>query len=164
MRQAFKLAVAALLALFLTACSSVSELQPAGGETFPPSYSVTAVTVEDKTGKFHDLEDGADVEALMHDAMQEALLEAGKVGESSAELTYQIYIIQYQKGSALARWMMPGMGKTILSVEGLVKDSSGTVLATTQATESIGAGGGYTAGAWKYIFGNVAEKLVNDLP
>jgi hypothetical protein len=59
---------------------------------------------------------------------------------------------------------MPGMGKTILSVEGVVKDSRDIVLVTTQATESIGAGGGFTAGAWKYIFGNVAEKLVNDLP
>ena len=59
---------------------------------------------------------------------------------------------------------MPGLGKTILSVEGSVKDSTGNVIASTRATESIGAGGGYTIGAWKYIFENVAEKLVDDLP
>ena len=164
MQKTCKLATAALLFLYLAACSSVSELQPADGETFPSLYSVSAVTVEDKTGKFHDLKDGADVESLMRDAMQQALRDASKSGDSPAKLTYQIYIIQYQKGSAAARWMMPGMGKTLLSVEGLVLDSGGQVLATTQATESIGAGGGFTVGAWKYIFRNVAKKLVNDLP
>lgn len=164
MTRLLKLAIPATLLLCVAACSSVSELQPTGGVTFPPAYSITEVTVEDKTGKIHDLDDGADVEGLMHDAMQAALSDAGKVGMSGTKLSYEVYIIQYQKGSAVARWMMPGLGKTILSVEGLVKDSSGTVLATTQATESIGAGGGFTMGAWKYIFESVAKELVSDLP
>ena len=156
----------ALLILFigLAGCSSVSEIQPVSGVSFPSGYSVGTVEVEDKTGKFYDLKDNYTVTGLMQEAMEEALEKAGKRGASSNSLTYKVAVIQYQQGSAVARWMMPGVGKTILSVEGTVVDASGAVIATSQATESIGAGGGFTAGAWKYIFGNVADKLVGDLP
>ena len=153
-----------LVLLSLAACSTVSELQPAEGVSFPPSYSISQILVEDKTGEDHELENGMTVEALMKSAMREAISNSGKLESGGPKLTYEVFVIQYQKGSAAARWLMPGLGKTILSVEGSVKDSTGNVIASTRATESIGAGGGYTIGAWKYIFENVAEKLVDDLP
>ena len=107
----------ALLIIFigLAGCSSVSEIQPVSGVSFPASYSVGTVEVEDKTGKFYDFKDDYTVTGLMQEAMEEALEKAGKQGASSNSLTYKVAVIQYQQGSAVARWMMP-VGKTILSV------------------------------------------------
>ena len=69
----------------------------------------------------------------------------------------------YSKGNAVARWMLPGAGKTILSVEARLKNDVGAIVAESQATESIGAGGLYTIGAWKRVFDKVANSLVTDI-
>jgi len=59
--------------------------------------------------------------------------------------------------------MIPGAGKTVLSVEARMTDSYGGTVAKSQATESIGAGGLYTIGAWKRVFIKVAQSLVSDI-
>jgi len=159
-----KILTTVFVSLVTIGCSSVSELKPVAGIDFPPVYSIGNVEVEDRTGKEYELEGGANISVLMETAMYKALDDSGKREVKGSELSYEILIVDYQAGNAFARWLMPGAGKTILSVEGFVKDSTGTVLAATQASESVGAGGGYTIGAWKTVFDKVAKMLVKDLP
>ena len=56
-----------------------------------------------------------------------------------------------------------GYGSTVLVVEATLRDADGNVDATAQANRSVDAGGGYTVGAWKKIFDDVAGDLVSDL-
>ena len=57
---------------------------------------------------------------------------------------------------------MPGYGSTVLTVECALHDGAKKV-ATVNARRTVDAGGGYTVGAWKTIFGSVAEDIVADL-
>ena len=83
--------------------------------------------------------------------------------EERVDHSLEVNIIQYTKGNAVARWLLPGAGKTILSVEARLVSKTGTTVAESQATESIGAGGLYTVGAWKRVFDTVAKSLIKDI-
>lgn len=110
----------------------------------------------------HDF--GLDVEQMLADALTEQLRKKDLLWEegNSAKLTLDAQIIDYKKGSAFKRWLWPGWGKTDLIVHSDLKDETKTV-GTVQAKSSVAWGGGFTIGAWRNIFENVAKNMVKDL-
>ena len=99
-------------------------------------------------------------DAMVNELTNESLL--GQDGATNA-VTMNVNIIEYRKGDAFKRWLWPGYGSTVLVVEATLLDAEGNVDATAQANRSVDAGGGYTTGAWKKIFEDVAADLVADL-
>jgi hypothetical protein len=71
-------------------------------------------------------------------------------------------IIDYEQGNAFKRWLLPGYGSTVLKIEGELRDGQ-QIVATHHATHSVSFGGGYTIGAWRTIFNDVAEEIVQQL-
>jgi hypothetical protein len=149
----------ALLCAALAGCATSSNIEVLSDGALAHGFHIAAVTVRNDTGETFDI----DIEGMLQEAVESQVAKRDLVHAKGAALGFDVAIIQYEKGNAFKRWLMPGAGKTILSVEATFIDSAGKPIAQSQATRSIGAGGGYTIGAWKHVFGNVAEQLVDDL-
>lgn len=57
---------------------------------------------------------------------------------------------------------MPRWGATVLTVEATLKDND-QIVGKANASRNITAGGGYTIGAWKYVYDDIAADLISDL-
>jgi hypothetical protein len=121
---------------------------------------ISNIEVVNETGESFE---GIVVEEVLSQEIKGQLSALGLDSGSGAPATMKVNIIQYEKGNAVARWIMPGLGKTILSVEGEILGADGSLIANSQATETIGGGGLYTIGAWKRVFEKVARSLATDL-
>jgi hypothetical protein len=101
---------------------------------------------------------------MMRSAMKNELTKKGCFADK-ADNTYtiKIEILEYAPGNAFARWLMPGAGASKLKVITTVIDCKNVEIASIPIDRSVAAGGGYTIGAWEYVFTDVAERLVQDL-
>jgi len=147
------------LTFLLTGCVTSSNIQLVDTVAFDINFKISNVTIKNNTGQTFDI----DIAAMLSQAAKAELMKKDIYLEDTLAYSFNISIVQYEKGNAFARWMLPGMGKTILSVEANMKNKNGEIVAQSQATRSIGAGGGYTIGAWKKVFQDVSETLVSDL-
>ena len=147
------------ICLGLVGCATSGNIDVMSNSAFANGFHISAVTVRNDTGQTFDI----DIESMLQEAVESQVAKHELAHASGEPLAFQVAIIQYEKGNAFKRWLMPGAGKTILSVEATFIDADGDTIAQSQATRSVGAGGGYTIGAWKQVFSNVAEQLVEDL-
>lgn len=148
--------------LFLTACGTVEHsVRVADQQAFTPATKVVVADVSNKTGETFDI----NIEQMLREAMVKELTKENLLGHAGNPnvISMNINVIEYRKGDAFKRWLMPGYGSTVLVVEATLLDADGNIDATAQANRSVDAGGGYTIGAWKTIFGDVASDLVSDL-
>lgn len=81
--------------------------------------------------------------------------------DSYSKLVMNVKILDYDEGNAFKRWMMPGWGATKLSITAEILEND-NVIADSNATYKIYAGGVYSIGAWKKVFDNIAEVIVED--
>jgi hypothetical protein len=148
--------------LFLVACGTVEHsVRVEDQQAFGVDTKVLVGDVANKTGESFDI----DIEVMLRDAMVNELAKANLLCQQGTRdlVTMNVNIIEYRKGDAFKRWLWPGYGSTVLVVEAVLLDAEGNVDATAQANRSVDAGGGYTIGAWKEIFEEVAADLVADL-
>ena len=144
--------------VFIYSCSTTSSVELVGNKNSGLPYKLINIDASNKTGEVFE----NDIENMMKAALQNELkLYSGsnEINESSID----VLITQYTEGNAFGRWLAPGLSKTILTVEASLKDNSGAIVMQSQVTRSVGAGGGYTIGAWKKVFDDVAEELVNEM-
>ncbi|NCC04674.1 MAG: DUF4410 domain-containing protein [Proteobacteria bacterium] len=100
----------------------------------------------------------------MKNALQKELIANSIYGKESKDVyTIQIEVLNYAPGNAFARWIMPGLGASKLNIQTTIVDCKGTPFANIPIDRSVAAGGGYTIGAWEYVFVDVSERLVKDL-
>jgi len=155
---------AAILAalLFVSGCGTVEQKV-----ALDQQYSVLAGTkvelgaVKNQTGKSFDI----DVEKMLAVAFSQALKERNLLwtGGSTPKLVLTADIVEYSKGDAFKRWLMPGWGSTVLVVRGALYESDNRQVGLVDAKRTVDAGGGYTIGAWETIFKNVANDIVSKL-
>lgn len=70
----------------------------------------------------------------------------------------------YVKGSALKRWIMPGLGPTVGQVSAMLTDSTtGEIVIIVEGNATVRAGGLYTIGAEKYILPTAVDDVVSQL-
>ncbi len=83
-------------------------------------------------------------------------------GEGRYRLSCEV--IDYQEGSPIKRWIMPGWGQTAGKVSATVTDSStGQAVLIITGEERLGAGGLYSVGAESYIVDSAIDDLVRQL-
>jgi hypothetical protein len=138
-----------------TATRTESDLLPR------PGARVAVGSVTNATSQSFDV----DAPALLRDALASALAEEGLAPAGGpAAFVLDLAITEYRPGNAFKRWLLPGYGSTILGVEGTLRDAvTGALAASVVHRRSVHAGGGYTIGAWKSVFGWVAADVAADL-
>jgi hypothetical protein len=146
----------------LVACGTAQHSVKVEDErAFHQDTKVEVGEVSNRTGETFDI----DVEGMLRTAMNNALTEENLHSDPGSQnsIIMDLNIIEYRKGDAFKRWLWPGFGSTVLVIEANLLDADGNVDATAQANRSVDAGGGYTIGAWREIFNDVAADLVSDL-
>ena len=110
---------------------------------------------------------GIDEVALMRAALEQEASRRGVLwnGDPAQDhYTLSIAIVEYAPGNAFTRWLAPGLGSTLLHVQGqLVDPRDGAVVGRVDHARSVAFGGGYTIGAWETIFRSMASDVMGDL-
>lgn len=117
-------------------------------------------TITNATGFEYDV----DIIEMLSAALVEALTKNDLLAtdNDANKIIINARIVEYEKGDAFKRWLMPGYGSTVLRVQcDLVEGER--VIGSADAKRSVAAGGAYTIGAWKSIFKNTANDLVKDV-
>jgi hypothetical protein len=71
---------------------------------------------------------------------------------------------RFTEGSALKRWVMPGLGATQAAISVMVWEKpEEKLLATFRSQSSVSAGGLYTIGTDQYILGVAFDDIVKQL-
>ena len=151
-----------LLATIITGCGSAQhKVAFQQNYTCPEGTKFAVGSVVNETGATFDI----DIEKMFADALAEELRKEDLLckGDEKNRLTIMSKIIEYEKGNAFKRWLMPGWGGTVFSLQCDLKDEKNVTVGSATARRTVTAGGGYTIGAWKTIFASVAKDLVKDL-
>lgn len=150
-----------LLSIALIGCGSVEhKLDLQNSYTPAVATKIEVGKVTNETGQTFDV----NVEQMLTDALAEKLTEENLLwsGQGDDKLILSSKIVEYEKGNAFKRWLLPGWGSTVIAVHGdLKKDNQ--LVGSEQARRTVSIGGGYTIGAWKTIFNSIAEDIVEDL-
>lgn len=156
----FVVLVAAML--LVAGCGTVEhKVSLDQGYRVEPGTKVVVGPVTNRTGQTFDI----DVEKMLADALAQTLQERnlGWTKEPAPKLTLATDIVEYSKGDAFKRWLLPGWGSTALVVRATLTDSGNRKVGTVEAKRTVDAGGGYTIGAWKTVFDDLARDVVSDL-
>ena len=159
-----KVSLAAIVILFVFAASGCGSVHHT--LDFQNNYGPKADTkievgpVANETGEKFDI----DIEKMFATALAEKLRYKGLIweGKEGSKLTTNCKILEYKKGDAFKRWLMPGWGSTVLTVQCDLADNN-NVVGVINARRTVDAGGGYTIGAWEKIFGQLAMDIAEDV-
>ena len=151
-----------IVTLMFWRCGSVQHQAKLNKEYLPKEdLSIKVAKVVNDTGFTFDI----DIEDRLAVALEDQLLEEDLLwlGGNEPALIMESRIVEYKKGDAFKRWMMPGWGATELSIRCELKDDKNHSVGSVAASREIAAGGGYTIGAWETVFKDVAKDVAKDL-
>src|SRR5712692_2636283 len=165
-RTAGTLWVTVLLGLVLSGCGAVSHEAALLGNYVPESGSRIEVgTITNATGQVPKVDDEVvNIEQLLSDALAQKLRGEDLLwaGDPSRKLVLITKIVEYEPGDAFKRWLLPGWGSTVVSVECELR-AANQLVGTVRARRTVSFGGVYTIGAWRTIFASVADDVVSEL-
>lgn len=163
MRGIIGLLVLALALGTFSGCGTTREETKMGSDA--PMRVDKRIRVADVTNNTRELFD-VDAIGMLWNGLNESLKNKGLLwlGEPSiSPLRLEATIVEYRKGNVLLRPVLPFLGKTVLSIKCDLKDG-GRVIASVESKRSISVGSeGFTIGAWKKVFSEVAEDAVMQL-
>lgn len=143
-----------------TGCGTVKVAGDFGGMNLAPETKVEIGKIVNQ-GKAEEFDAEAQQfcrDSLVNKFQKENILWIANTGGIRTIL--DVYLIEYQKGDAFKRWLLPGWGATVVSLKAEFKDESGKTLGTIDCHRTVEAGGAYTIGAWKTIFDDVADDIL----
>jgi hypothetical protein len=148
----------------LAGCAGVPTKPTSESDLLPRQGAVVELdNVSTEHGKTFEV----DAPGMLRDALERALTEEEikwSGDPSQDRFVLSIEIVEYEMGNAFKRWLLPGWGGTILSVRCELKDaSSGALALSMNHKRGVYVGGGYTIGAWRYIFKSVAHDIATEL-
>ena len=155
-----------IIAVFMFAChrGGTGDIQVAGDiygpkEVINSPYKVRVTDVSNDTHKVHDV----DVIGLLWDGIENSLKKRGMLWTPEIEGEPYImegHVVYFKKGSMAERFL-PYMGNTVLNVS-VELSQGGRHLASIESKHKIAFGSGtFTRNAWKKIFEEVSEDVVN---
>lgn len=158
MRKLFLIAVAVF---FISGCATKSNVYQPKDATYLPSDTRFKVenSIDASGFSFSEKEEAFSLSEAMHGSMNAALASEGLLSDSGT-YTVTTKINKYEPGNAFTRWLIPGAGATKLSTETVVLDKYNAEIARIPVERSIAFGGGFTIGAYKYVFDEVAKETV----
>lgn len=157
-------AILSCMALFLlSACGTVQHKMNLLNNFTPDSATGVEVgKVTNETGKTFDPE--INVEDMLRRALTEKLTAEKLLWSNTTpkKLVLDSKILDYDAGDAFKRWLLPGWGATVLTIQSDLRQD-GQLVGTVDAKRTVSVGGAYTIGAWKTVFDNLAGDVVEDL-
>lgn len=147
--------------LALYGCGAVDHKLVLKDNYIPQAGTTIAVgKVTNTTGQTFEV----NVEQLLAEALAEKLRTEGMLVTKGVanNIVITSNIVEYDEGNAFKRWLLPGWGATVLSVQCDLKEGS-QLVGSVEARRTVSAGGAYTIGAWSTIFTNLAGDIVEDL-
>lgn len=160
-RRIWVIFLACVLLSFLTACGSIQhKVDFKEGYSPKQGTKIEVGKVINSTGGQYPI----DIVQMFRDSLTEQLKKDNLLcsGGETTKLILDTQIIEYAEGNAFKRWLLPGWGPTILSVQSDLKEGD-AIIGSADARRVVSAGGAYTIGAWKTIFTNVSNDVVSDL-
>jgi hypothetical protein len=154
---------ASVLGLFLTGCGATSF-----DSKLPETYSLRAgqtielPPIENVTGKTLD----PPADQIFNEYMAGLLKERKLLNLAStpAAVVLKTKLIEYEPGNAFGRWLLPGMGTTICTVDAeLLDKQTGALIGRLNSRQTVSFGGAYSIGADTYICKRVADDLVAEI-
>jgi hypothetical protein len=148
-------------AVALTACGSSSRKSDFSQDyKAQQNTKVELLGIKNDTGQTFDV----DIETLLSDALSTELNRQALLwkGDAGPRVSLKASIIEYEKGDAFKRWLVPGWGATVVTIRCEVLQD-GKAIGSVDAKRSVSAGGGYTVGAWRTIFAEIAKDAVKEL-
>lgn len=162
-----KIFLLSLMVFVLSACGTRRHnMEFASTEkTIPATAKYCVKPAEDNSGFVFGKDDEAvDIEVVMENALVAELKEEGLyTSDPQNAFVVKSTVKKYDPGNAFGRWLMPGVGSTVIEVSSDVSNPDGNTVGTIQTKNSVVAGGGFTIGAWKYIFEHAASEIVTEL-
>ena len=163
-RVIYVLAFCLILGTFPGCSSKHDDLlaKPSSGPPVRQDVRIKIADVSNKTGELFDV----DAIGMLWNGLEESLKAKGilaTIGSTIPPLMLDAQIIQYKKGDLAMRTLLPGLGKTVLAVKCELRRDGQTV-ASAEARHSMSIGsGGFTIGAWRKVFADVSQDLVDQL-
>ena len=168
LRIAAALTFALALALALAGCGTAAK-DSAFKDDFAPARAakitlgeVTDISPSASISAQEDIDTEGELRAQLEAKLAETDLLADWSAKDEKVYVLNATIIDYDPGSAFGRWLWPGVGATELSVQCTLTDGDRNV-GSVYARRTVEAGGFYTVGAWKDVFGTVADDIVAEL-
>ncbi|MEF2145745.1 MAG: DUF4410 domain-containing protein [Desulfovibrionaceae bacterium] len=162
-----KVILTLFVAVLLSACGTRRhDINLTNGEhQLPTTAKYCVAHTEDQSEYvFEEDQEKIDIAESMTEALETSLKEKGLLEDDcSKAYTLQPTVYQYSPGSAFKRWIFPGFGSTELSVSSKIYTAEAREVGTVETETSVDAGGGFTVGAWKYIFKQASDDLVKEL-
>ena len=165
MNRKIRLLALVFIALFMFACHKgrTEDIPAAGVYAHKPAvaspYKVRVTDVSNDTHKVYDV----DVIGLLWNGLEDSLKKRGMLWTPELEgepYVMEGHIVKFKKGSVAER-CMPYVGDTVLAVR-VELSRGGRPIATIESKHTIGFGRGtFTRNAWKKIFEQVSEDVVN---
>jgi hypothetical protein len=149
--------------LFLVGCGATSfdsklpdtyKLKASQTIEFPP--------IENVTGKALD----PPADQIFNEYMGNLLKERQLLNLSSqpAAVVLKTKLVEYEPGNAFGRWLLPGLGTTICTVDAEVLDKqTGALIGRLNSRQTVSFGGAYSIGADNYICKRVADELIAEI-
>jgi len=73
-------------------------------------------------------------------------------------------LTDYEAGNAFGRWLLPGLGTTVCTVDAeLLDKTTGALIGRMQSRQTVSFGGAYSIGADNYICKRVADDLIREI-
>lgn len=137
-----------LLTIFLvSACGTRHHKMDfvANQKAVPATAKYFVKPAEDNSGFVFDQdEEGIDIKVAMETALVDALKEEGLyAGTSRNAFAIKPVVQKYDPGNAFGRWLMPGVGSTLIEVSSEVSAPEGNAVGTIITKNTIDAGGAY---------------------
>ena len=161
LKQLIHLAASIGVVLAVHGCGTVDhKLTLKDNYTPQTGTSIEVGKVTNATGQTFEV----NVEQLLTEALIQQLQKEGMfLTEGTAnKILISSKIVEYDEGNAFKRWLLPGWGATVLSVQCDLKEGS-QLVGSVEARRTVSAGGGYTIGAWRTIFTSLAGDIIEDL-
>lgn len=152
------------IVFILSGCAAqTSGTGPSKTLALDQSYKYKIGNIEITEAKKYEV----DVKEMLRNSLDKALSDKGLLWDGSPDKKYydiSMRIIEYDMGNAFKRWLLPTYGSTVLSVHtDIINLEKNEIVTYMEHKQTIAAGGGYTIGAWKYIFNNVAKDIATDI-
>jgi hypothetical protein len=145
----------------ITACGSVQhKVDFKSGYAPKQGTKIEVGKVTNETGS----QPQVNIEQLLRDSLAARLKKDNLLFEEigSERMTVDTKILEYSEGDAFKRWLLPGWGATVLTIQSDLREGENLV-GSVDARRTVSAGGLYTVGAWKSIFDDLSNDIVTEL-
>jgi len=152
-----------VFAVLLAGCGA-TQFESKVPESFQllPGHTIEFPPIENVTGKTLDPPADQIFNEYMGNLLRERKLL--NVSPQPARVILKSKLIEYEAGSAFGRWLLPGLGTTICTVEAeLLDKQTGALIGRLNSRQTVSFGGAYSIGAENYICKRVADDLIADI-